>query len=67
MTKAELIKALCPFPDDIMIVIQCYGGGCTTNLDVEMVKLELNVNLYDNDLAPHEVDKDGDTDAIYIY
>jgi hypothetical protein len=67
MTKAELIEALSEYPDDIMIVIRGYGGGCTTNLDVEMVKLELNVNLYDNDLAPHEVDKDGDTDAIYIY
>jgi hypothetical protein len=67
MTKAELIEALSQFPDETMVVVRGWRGGCTTNLDVERVKLELNVNLYDYDLEPHEVDKDGDTDAIYIH
>jgi hypothetical protein len=67
MTKAELIEALNEFPDETMVVVRGCRGGCTTNLDVEMVKLEINVNIYDCDLEPHEVDEDGDTDAIYIY
>jgi hypothetical protein len=67
MTKAELIEALSEFPDDIMIVIRGYGGGCSPWLDIDRVKLKLNSNLGDNMLDPHEVDKDGDTDAIYIY
>jgi|688.fasta_scaffold1346111_2 hypothetical protein len=64
MTKAELIEVLREFPDVIMVVV---GGGCTPWVDIEMVKLKLNSNLGDNTLGPHEVDEDGDTDAIYIY
>jgi hypothetical protein len=67
MTKAELIEALSPCPDDTLVVVRGWRGGCTTNLDVEMVKLELNVNIHDCDLEPHEVTADGDTDAIFIY
>jgi hypothetical protein len=67
MTKAELIEVLREFPDDIMVVVGGWGGGCTPWVDIEMVKLKLNSNLGDNTLGPHEVDEDGDTDAIYIY
>jgi hypothetical protein len=67
MTKAELIEALSEYPDDIMVVIQGHEGGCTPWLDLDPVKLKLNSNLGDNMLGPHEVDEDGDTNAIYIH
>jgi len=45
MTKAELIEVLREFPDDIMVVVGGWGGGCTPWVDIEMVKLKLNLNI----------------------
>jgi hypothetical protein len=58
MTKAELIEALSEFPDETIVVVRGWRGGCTTNLDVEVVKLGLET---------YEVDDNGDTDVIYIH
>lgn len=66
MTKTDLIEALSEFPDDTMVVIRGIEGGCCPWIDIDLVKLKLNSNLGDN-LGPHEVEDDGDTDAIYIY
>ena len=66
MTKAELIEAMSEFPDETMVVIPSFEGGLSDVDYVEDVKLKLNANSawwY----GPHEDDKDGDTDAIYIH
>jgi hypothetical protein len=39
MTKAELIKALEQYPDDILIV-GFYGGGCFVFSIVQVIKLD---------------------------
>jgi hypothetical protein len=66
MTKAELIEMMFDYPDDTMVVIPGYEGGLSDVTHVEDVKLKLNINsawYY----GPHEDDKDGDTDAIYLW
>jgi hypothetical protein len=66
MTKAELIEALSPFPDDTMIVIPGYEGGRKEVEWTEEIKLKLNVNT-EWYYGPHEEDTRGDTNAIYIH
>jgi hypothetical protein len=68
MTKAELIEALSPFPDDIKIVVRDYDG----DVCVEEVKLNSNSTHFivnGNLLVEYDYYRDdkGYTDAIYIH
>ncbi len=73
MTKAELIEALSPFPDNIKIVVRDYDGrDYDGDVCVEEVKLNSNSSHFlvnGNLLVEYDYYKDdkGYTDAIYIH
>ena len=68
MTKAELVEALSPFPDDIKIVVRDYDG----DVCVEEVKLNSNSSRFIVNgilLVEYDYYRDdkGYTNAIYIH
>ena len=65
MNVKELIEQLQTMPPDTMLVVDGYEDGVNNVKTVNLIKINLNVNeewYY----GAHEIDENGDTDAVYI-
>ena len=65
MNVAQLIEKLKELPQEAMVIVDGYEGGCDEIKNVNLTRIKLNVNtgwVY----GAHEIDETGDTEAVYI-
>jgi len=65
MKLRDFLGLLSQLPPDADVVIEGYEGGLDDVVDVKVVKIKKNTNskwYY----GRHEIDEDGDTQAVFI-
>jgi hypothetical protein len=65
MKVIDLLRLLSQMPMDADVVVEGYEGGVDDVINVKLVKIKKDVNV-DWYYGRHEIDDDGDTQAVFI-